>query len=137
MPDADHDDLDVVRGFFESFNRGEIAKSREYLADDVVYEGPRVPEIWWAKGEILGGDNIVKEMIDDIGDYFEHLEVVIESLYRCGSWVVLIARHDGVTRSGVRFDSPLVQIYTVENGKAIRLQDFPDTDSWLSKVVNQ
>jgi ketosteroid isomerase-like protein len=125
----------VVRGFFESFNRGDIAEARTYLADDVLYEGPRVPEIWWAKGRIEGADNIVKEMIDDIDQYFERLEVKIEDIYECGPWVVLIARHDGQTKGGRRFDSALVQIYTVRDGKAVRLCDYPDTNSWLEKVV--
>lgn len=133
---ADSERMAVVRGFFENFNRGDIDKAREYLDDNIVYEGPRVPEIWWAKGEIRGADNIVREMIDDIGDYFENLEVSIESLFECGPWVVLIARHDGTTKSGKNFDSPLVQVYTVENGKAVRLQDYPDTNSWLEKVIH-
>lgn len=135
--DAAASNADVVRGFFENFNRGDIEKAREFLADDLIYEGPRVPEIWWAKGQISGADRMVEEMIDDIGEYFEQLEVEIEDLYSCGPWVVLIARHNGTTRSGKRFDSPLVQIYTVADGKAVRLQDFPDTDSWMSKVVKQ
>jgi ketosteroid isomerase-like protein len=137
MAESPRDNASVVRGFFESFNRGDIDKARQYLADEVVYEGPRVSEIWWAKGQIHGADNLVREMIDDIGEYFEKLEVEIEDVYSSGPWMVLIAHHNGTTRSGKHFDSPLVQIYTVADGKAVRLQDFPDTDSWMSKVVNQ
>lgn len=137
MTDSSPDNAAVVRRFFESFNRDDIAKAREHLADELLYEGPRVPEIWWAKGQIHGADNLVREMIDDIGEHFESLEVEIEDLYTSGPWVVLIARHNGTTRSGKHFDSRLVQIYTVADGKAVRLQDFPDTDSWLSKVVSQ
>lgn len=137
MAESTIDNADVVRGFFENFNRGDIEKAREYLADDLIYEGPRVPEIWWAKGQISGADRMIEEMIDDIGEYFESLEVNIEDLYTSGPWVILIARHNGLTRSGKVFDSSLVQIFTVVDGKAVRLQDFPNTDSWMEKVVNQ
>jgi ketosteroid isomerase-like protein len=129
-----NDKIDVVRTFFENFNRGDIDAAREQLDPAVDYEGPRVPEIWWAKGRIHGADNLVAEMIDDIGDYFDELTVEIDQLYESGDWVILVAHHRGRTKTGHNFDSPLVQVYTVEDGKTKRLQDYPDTKSWLEKV---
>jgi ketosteroid isomerase-like protein len=125
----------VVRHFLDNFNAGDVDTALEAMAPDVRYEGPVVDGVWWANGPLTGVDALRTGIIDGVEDHFENLNVVVDHVYECGEDVVVISHHDGMTRTGKRFDSPLVQIYTVDDGRVVLLRDFADTESWRSKLA--
>jgi ketosteroid isomerase-like protein len=125
----------VVRHFLDNFNAGDVDEALTAMHPDVRYEGPAVDGVWWANGPFEGRDRLYEGIIAGVDDHFDHLSVVVDHVYACGEDVVVISHHDGVTRSGRRFDSPLVQVYTVRAGQIVLLRDFADTDSWRRKLA--
>jgi ketosteroid isomerase-like protein len=128
------DRISVVRHFLDNFNGGDLDTALEAMAQDVRYEGPVVEGVWWANGSFEGVDALLSGIIDGVDDYFDHLSVVIDHIYECGEEVVVISHHDGRTKNGRKFDSALVQVYTVANDKIVLLRDFADTESWRTKL---
>lgn len=124
----------VVRRFVDNFNRGDNAEAIKALAEDVRYIGPVYEGIWWANGDLVGRQALLEGIMQGVEDHFEHLEMRVEDVYTCGEQVVVISRHDGVTKSGKTFDSPLVQVFTVDDGAVSELRDFADTAGWQSKL---
>jgi ketosteroid isomerase-like protein len=129
------DTVPVVRHFLDNFNAGDVDTALEAMHPQVRYEGPEVEGIWWANGPFEGRDRLFEGIIAGVDDHFEHLEVAIDHVYACGEDVVVISHHDGMTKTGKRFDSPLVQVYTVRDGLIVLLRDYADTDSWRSKLA--
>jgi ketosteroid isomerase-like protein len=132
MSGAEH--VKIVRHFLDNFNAGDVPAALEAMDPNVRYEGPQVDGIWWANGPFQGVDALLHGIIEGVDDHFERLSVIIDHVYACGDDVVVISHHDGVTKAGVEFDSPLVQVYSVRDGKVVLLRDFADTDSWRTKV---
>jgi ketosteroid isomerase-like protein len=128
-------EIEVVRHFLDNFNAGDIDEAMTAFAPDFVYEGPVDDGIWWANGTLHGPDQLLAGIIDGVDDHFERLEVAIDHVYRCGSDVVVISHHDGLTKTGIVFDSPLVQVFSVRDDKIVLLRDFADTDSWRRKLA--
>src|SRR4051794_35557439 len=95
----------AVRRFLDNFNAGDIPAALEAMHPDVRYEGPDVDGIWWANGSFEGRDQLFTGIIEGVDDHFDHLNVVIDHVYACGDDVVVISHHDGVTKSGKKFDS--------------------------------
>ena len=130
------DNVAVVRHFIDNFNAGDVAEAVTVFAPDIEYLGPVVPGVWWANGNLRGTEAILRGIIDGVDDHFTELSVHVDAIYECGdSDVVVISHHDGRTKGGIVFDSPLVQIYTVRDGQIVTLRDFADTTSWKRKLA--
>lgn len=130
------DNIAIVRHFIDNFNAGDVADAVTVFAPEIEYLGPVVDGVWWANGNIRGPAAIVRGIIDGVDDHFRELSVEIDAIYECGDEdVVVISHHNGTTKGGVVFDSPLVQIYTVRNEQIVTLRDFADTGSWQRKLA--
>src|SRR6188472_1367576 len=74
--------------------------------------------------------------LDAIRDNFEHwkgawgeLEVTVEEVIDAGDRVLLTAHHRGRGRgSGIEVDTRLYAVYTLRDGKVIRVDEYTDRD---------
>jgi ketosteroid isomerase-like protein len=123
--------VDVVRGGYEAWNRGDLDAVRSIYAPDVTANaGP----LWPAAGEVSGPEAIIQAFASILST-FEHSEIVPEEYVEHGDsvlvptvWRGTVAGSDGV------IEQRLVAVYTFRGDQVIRLDYFPGMDEALAAI---
>jgi ketosteroid isomerase-like protein len=116
MPDQN---LDIVRGAYESFSRGDVAAVLDILADDIAWVvPPPLPQAGDAHGR------------DEVGAFFERLAGIWEGLdldladfVASGDRVCVIGRGSGKVE-GREAGYGFVHAWTLADGKAVRFDEY-------------
>jgi ketosteroid isomerase-like protein len=115
----------VRRAFeFEIYGRGDRADA-EAIFDPYVVMNPT------EEGPSYGLD-AVRDNFEHWRGAWEELEVTAEELIDAGDEVFLTAHHRGRGRgSGIEVDTRLYCVYTVRNGKVVRVDEYADRGAAL------
>jgi uncharacterized protein len=122
--------LDVVRGAYKAFERGDLPAVFATLAPDVeVYQSSEVP---W--GGLYRGHVQVQEFFIRLAAAVDS-KVGVERFVEAGDQIVQIGRTRGQARAtGKTFDVPEVHVWTMRHGKVARFEAYVDHPAMLAAL---
>jgi ketosteroid isomerase-like protein len=118
--------IDAMQALYDAFSRGDIAGVLGRLdpAAELAFEGPKT--VPWV-GEWRGIDGWTK-FFQTLGTHLDAITVKMQPFAAQGDRVVFAGRYTAkVKATGKGIDSPLVHLWTVRNGKALRCQEMANT----------
>jgi hypothetical protein len=125
MADRQRDPVDVVRGVYDAFARGDMAGFFGLLAPDMVWHE--------ARGHPYGGvytstEQIVQNVLTPLGTQWENFTAVNDGLVAEGDTVVSIGVYRGTFKAtGKRVEAPYATVWKVRDGKVASLHQHTDT----------
>jgi ketosteroid isomerase-like protein len=121
-----NDNVELLKGAYEAFGRGDVAAVLAVLSDDVEWNVPEVlPHGGPARGrEEVGG--FFQKLVSMWGD----LNLDIGDYVASGDRVCVIGRATG-TLDGTRTGYGFVHAWTVRDGNATRFDEYVDPDAEL------
>jgi ketosteroid isomerase-like protein len=114
------DNLELIRGGYAAWNRGDIDGVATILDEQVEWHGhPRLPE----PGPYFGRD-AVKGWLDDLRGVWEEIEIHPLAVAESGDKVVVLVQLSGRGRgSGVEVQSGIdAHVWTLAGGRATRMR---------------
>lgn len=124
-------ELAVVRGVYDAFARGDVARITELVASEVtIWQSPALP---WG-GEHSGHEGLGRFLTALTGALDS--SPVTERLYADGAGaVVQVGRTTGtVRRTGVPFDVAETHVWQVRDGAVVRFEAYLDTAAMLAAL---
>ena len=123
----------LVREIYERFRGGDLDGALALHDPSVeVYDRPEIPD-----PQVYRGREGVVAALQVSQDEFEGLDLVPEEFIDVGDRVVVVFRFRGEGReSGVPIDERLVHVWTIRNGKAVRMEVHSDRDEALRAIGN-
>lgn len=122
----EEDNVRLIRGLYDAFSRGDIGAVLNSLDPraDLIFEGPKT--IPWA-GNWHGRGGWSK-FFEALGGAVDEIIVKMDPFAAQDDKVVAAGRYQArVKLTGKRIDSPLVHLWTIENGLVVRCQELTDT----------
>ncbi|HZQ66443.1 MAG TPA: nuclear transport factor 2 family protein [Gaiellaceae bacterium] len=124
--------VDVVRGTYEAFGRGDVPGVLGAMADDIEWheaEGMPYGGVYHGREAVV--QNIFGPITRDIPDF----AVIPEEFIASEDTVAVVARYTGTgTATGKHLDLSVVHVWDVRDGKIARLRRFADTAKVLEVV---
>jgi uncharacterized protein len=126
-------DVEVVRSAYEAWNRGDLEAAAELLSPDIEWRLPANlpdPETWRGSEEVREG------LARFLGSW-EDLQVDVQELIDAGERVVALVRFRGrAALTGLALEGAAVdaQIWTLRDGKAVRVEMYGGTEEALEAV---
>jgi uncharacterized protein len=110
--------VELVRTLYDSFRRNDTPAGLELLDPAVeVHDRPEIPD-----PQVYRGHEGVLAALQVSQDAFDDLELVPEDFIDAGDRVVVVFRFRGRGReSGVPIDEELAHLWTIRDGKAVRM----------------
>ena len=117
--------MEIVRELWEAYSRGDI--------DHVIaLSDPYVVLVTLEEGPLYGPDAVRANYARWMEAWREEPETTVEEVIGNGDHVVVIACFRGRGRgSGVRVAERLYEVYTLRNGRVLRVDEFSDRDQAL------
>jgi ketosteroid isomerase-like protein len=116
MPDQN---LDIVRGAYESFSQGDVAAVLDIMADDVAWSvPPPLPQAAEARGR-----DEVGAFFERLGALWEGLALELDDFVASGDRVCVIGRGSGKV-DGQEAAYGFVHAWTLADGKAVRFDEY-------------
>ena len=124
--------VDVVRGVYGAFARGDVPGVLGAFADDIEwYEAEGMPY----GGLHRGPEAVAQKVFGPLAEDVEGFAVVPEQLIASGDTVASIVRYTGTgSATGKTLDLPAVHIWDVRDGKVQRFRQFVDTMEFAEVV---
>ena len=120
------ENVEVVRSALEAWERGDLKAAADLLDPEVEWSFPsNLPEA----GTYKGRDEVGRRL-EEFLEAWEDLAVTVEELVDAGDRVVALVRYSGRGReSGIEVSGATrnAQVWTVRNGKALRVELYGDT----------
>jgi ketosteroid isomerase-like protein len=120
------ENVEIVRGFYEAFNRGDRDGWARLLGSDVEH----IPlNIGGSTGRGVEG---VVRVISEFTSHFESYEVFPERFYDAGDQIVLLLyRRARSARTRVLIEDRFGQVVSLRNGRIVRFHSFPGVSEAL------
>jgi ketosteroid isomerase-like protein len=126
------DSVDVVRGVYEAFGRGDVAAVLGAMADDVEW---REAEGMPYGGVYRGGQAVAENVFGPITRDVSKFAVSPEEFIGSGDTVAVVVRYTGTGQAtGKQLDLPVVHVWDVRDGKIARFRQFIDTAMFVAVV---
>lgn len=128
-PDASAANAALAREAYEAFAAGDMDALFATFAEDIRwYEAENHP---YAGGNpYVGAEAIAAGVFSHIGVEWNSFAVEIEAIYASGDTVFATGRYVGEYGDGSPFNAQVAHVWTVENGKLARFQQYTDTFQW-------
>ena len=116
------DNRAVVRGTYESFERGDLEALFAAFADDIVWVNHTPSSTF--HGEHKGLDRL-RKMVERIGDELDITQFQLQTLVADGDHVVALVEQGFTNKStGEAHHGPLIHFCEVHDGKITRVDEF-------------
>ena len=124
--------LDVVKGVYEAFGRGDVPAVLGAMADDIEWhEAEGMPY----GGVYNGGEAVAKNVFGPITEDIPDFAVKPEEFIASGNAVAAVVRYTGTGKAaGKQLNLPVVHVWDVRNGKIAQFRQFIDTAKFLEVV---
>ena len=120
--------VEIVRELWEAYSRGDIDRV-------VALSDPYVVLVTLEEGPLYGPDAVRANYARWMEAWREEPETTVEEVIGAGDHVVVIACFRGRGRgSGVRVAERLYEVYTLRNGRVLRVDEFSDRDQAFEAV---
>jgi ketosteroid isomerase-like protein len=111
--------LDVIRGAYESFSQGDVPAVLGIMADDIAWTvPPPLPQATDAHGR-----DDVGAFFQRLGSLWQDLDLEIEDFVASGDRVCVIGRGSGKV-DGQQAGYGFVHAWTLADGKAVRFDEY-------------
>lgn len=119
--------VEVVQGIYGAFSRGDIGAVVAAMTPDMVWnEAENFP--YADRNPYVGPEAIVQGVFMRLGADWEGFAVAIDDFLDAGDRVVVVGRYKATyRRTGKAVDAKIAHVWTVENGKVVRFQQYADT----------
>jgi uncharacterized protein len=124
--------VDVVRGVYEAFGRGDVPAVLGAMADDIEWhEAEGMPY----GGVYHGGEAVAQNVFGPITQDIPDFAVKPEEFIASGDAVAAVVRYTGTGKAtGKQLNLPVVHVWDVRNGKIAQFRQFIDTAKFLEVV---
>lgn len=124
--------VDVVRGVYDAFGRGDVPGVLGAMADDVEW---REAEGMPYGGVYHGGEAVVQNVFGPVTRDIPDFAVTPEEFIASGDAVAVVARYTGTGKAtGKQLDLSVVHVWDIRDGKIARFRQFADTAKFLEVV---
>jgi uncharacterized protein len=119
----------ALRSIYEGFARGELGSALELLDPEFEFSEPAE---FPGQRAYKGRDGFVEALRNAIS-VFDHVNVTIEDVIEAGRCVVVFVCISGVgMESGAPVEMRIAHLWTMQDGKAMRMQVYLDRDEALA-----
>jgi uncharacterized protein len=124
--------VDVVRGVYEAFGRGDVPAVLGAMADDIEWhEAEGLPY----GGVYHGGEAVAQNVFGPITQDIPDFAVKPEEFIASGDAVAAVVRYTGTGKAtGKQLNLQVVHVWDVRNGKIAQFRQFIDTAKFLEVV---
>jgi len=120
--------MDIVRTMYAAFVRGDIAGVLKHMDESIVWTTPGSPAV--PTSGARRGLEQVRRFFEDVERRLDYLVFEVRELIAQGNRVVALVHSEGRDRkTGRYFTADSATLWTIGNGKAIRFQEFTDTEA--------
>jgi uncharacterized protein len=121
----------LVRGLLESYNRGDLDDVIARLDADIEWcVPPSLP-----LGGVYRGHDAVRSLLEEGYRRLDDPQFALEEFLDAGEHVVYLGRLRARTRDTARqLDFPVAFVWTLRDGKAIRMREYSDTAKELADL---
>jgi uncharacterized protein len=124
--------VQLVRGAYEAFGRGDIDAVTLFLQDTEWHEAEGAPQ----GGVYTGAEAILSGVIGPLMQQVQDFKVAPEDILPAGEDCVLAVGSYTGRGAGGELDARFAHLWTVREGKAVRFEQFADT-ALLQRAVGQ
>src|SRR5919106_848142 len=128
----DEQSVEVVRGAYEAFGRGDVPAVLGAMATDIEWheaDGMPYGGVYHSPEEVA--QNVFGPLIEDIPDF----AVTPEEFIPSGDTVAVVTRYTGTGKAtGKALNLPVVHVWDVRDGEIARFRQFADTAKFLEVV---
>lgn len=124
--------VDIVRGAYEAFGRGDVPAVLETLDKDVIWTDM---EGFPTGGTYVGAGAILNGVFLPLGTEWNSFQANPDEFLESGDRVVALGHYEGTyktTSKGMRV--PFAHVWTLRNGKVVKFVQYTDT-LLVSKVL--
>ena len=117
------ENLDLARRGYEAFARGDLDSAIEIMHPEIeAHDPPEAPD-----ATIYRGREAVRRDWEQFSNLFEDFSIDVEKSFDRGDEVVVFLRFRGRAReSNAEVEAPMAHVWTIRDGKAVRLRQFLD-----------
>jgi len=125
---AQNSNLQIIKDAFEAFQRGDIPAILASLDPGVDWQGIIGTEGVLPQGSRRQGIPAVGEFFRQVAETTEFSAFEPADFIADGNHVVALGRYAGrFKRSGQRFSTDWVMVFTFQNGRVVRFREFADS----------
>jgi ketosteroid isomerase-like protein len=120
-------DVETIRGAYESFNSGDIDGVLANLDEDVEWVEPGGGNA--PSGTFRGPQSVGQEVFAAVPQNFDEFRADPENFDDRGDQIVVTGRFKGENKSGAELDSAFTHTYEMKDGKVAKLTNEVD-EGW-------
>jgi ketosteroid isomerase-like protein len=121
---------ELVRGIVEALNRGDLDAMLARMHPDFEWRPLESSPV----ARVYRGHEQVRHYVEDWLSTFESVRLDLEDTTEVGDRVVAVVRAHGRGRgSGLELHSDFCQVWTVQDGTAVAMQEFATRDEALAR----
>jgi hypothetical protein len=119
--------LDLVRGIYESFARGDIPAVLAAMRPDIVWE--EAENYLYADGNpYVGSDAVAGGVFARLGSEWDGFAAVPEEFFDAGDTIVVLGRYRGTFKgTGLPMDAQMAHVWRVAEGRVASFRQYTDT----------
>jgi uncharacterized protein len=123
--------VELVRAIYDRFRAGDTDGAFALQHREMeIHDRPQAPD-----PQVYRGHEGILRALRISQEAFERLDLVPEEFLEVGERVVVVFRFQGTGReSGVPIDERLAHLWTIRNGKAVRMEVHSGRDEALSRA---
>ncbi len=121
------ENMEVIRGMYESFSRGDVSAVLGQMHQQIEW---RQAEnfIYADRSPYVGPQAVLEGVFARIGSEWDGFAAQVEELLDAGDTVVALGRYGGTCKAtGNAQDTQFVHVWRVKDGKAVRFQQYANT----------
>jgi hypothetical protein len=117
--------LEIVRGIYDAFGRGDIPAVLAVLAPDIEWtEAKGFP----TGGTYLGPEAVVESVFKRLGKEWRGFKAIPDEFLAADDAVAVLGTYSGTHKAtGKSFQAPFAHVWWIRNGRVIRFRQYTDT----------
>jgi uncharacterized protein len=121
-------DVETIRGAYQSFNSGDIDGVLANLDEDVEWVEPGGGNS--PSGTFRGPQSVGQDVFAAVPQNFHEFRADPENFDDRGEEIVVTGRFKGKNKSGAELDASFEHVNEVRDGKLVRFENKVDQDAW-------
>lgn len=127
--------LEIIRGAYDAFARGDVPAVLAVLSPDIVWnEAENFP--YADRNPYVGPDAVVEGVFARLGGEWDFWNLEVERILDAGDTIVSLGRYRARhSETGKDLDAQFAHVWSLEDGKVTRFQQYADTAQASAAVV--